>query len=50
LSFLLDSGGGILLLTLVACALAVAATTLAAMMALALFVWTLRLLVKLTRP
>jgi hypothetical protein len=48
-SFLFDSGGGILLLTIFACALVVAATTLVAMVALALVVWSLRLLAKLKR-
>jgi hypothetical protein len=49
-TFLFDSGGGILLLTIVACALLVGATTLAATVALALVVWSLRLLARLRRP
>jgi hypothetical protein len=49
-SFLLDSGGGILLLTLIACGLVVVATALAATLTLTLLVSALRLLGRLRRP
>jgi hypothetical protein len=49
-NFLLDSGGGILLLTVIACGFVVAGTTLAATLTLAMLVWTLRLLGRLRAP
>jgi hypothetical protein len=49
-NFFLDSGGGILLMTVVAGGLVVSATTLAATLTLALLVWALRPIGRLRRP